>query len=185
MRRLALPGLITLIAVALLALLAFGVANDGTSSSIDGEVASRHFPLAPSAHMALPVLGSADQKESLAGLRGHLVMVEFFAGWCDGCQADAPDVERAEHMLQKSGGTVLGVSFQDSSSDSASYMRQYHLTFPAVRDASQSLANAFGVDGVPETFIINPQGRIIALRRYQLTQSWVTHTLNKILAPTA
>jgi cytochrome c biogenesis protein CcmG, thiol:disulfide interchange protein DsbE len=185
MRRYALPGLITLIAVALLAVLAFGVANDGTSSAIDGEVASGHFPLAPSAQAALPVLGSADHQESLADLRGHLVMVEFFAGWCDGCQADASDVESAQHMLQKAGGTVLGVSFQDSSSDAASYMRQYHLTFPALRDSTQSLANAFGVDGVPETFIINPQGKIIALRRYQLTESWVKQTLNKILAQTA
>jgi cytochrome c biogenesis protein CcmG, thiol:disulfide interchange protein DsbE len=184
MRRFAVPGFITLIAVALLALLAFGVANDGTNSSLDAQVTSGHFPLAPTAQLRLPLLTSG-KSESLAKLRGHVVMVSFFAGWCDGCQADAGVVESAERRLEKVGGTVIGVTYDDSSSDALSYMHQYHLSFPVLHDANGDLASAYGVDGVPETFIINAQGKIVAIRRYQLVQSWVNHTLSRVLAKTA
>jgi len=180
MRKFALPGLITLVAAGLLALLAFGVASDGTNSSIDSAVARGDYPRAPSANLALPVLGTS-RTESLADLRGHVVMISFAAGWCDACQADASDVEAAERRLEKAGGTVLGVTFQDSSTDALSYIREYHLTFPMLHDTSGKLASAYGVNGVPETFIVDAQGRIIALRRYQLTQQWVTQTLSKAL----
>ena len=58
MRRFVLPGIAVAVVAALLALLAFGVANQGTSSSIDASVARGDFPVAPSLHAALPVLGS-------------------------------------------------------------------------------------------------------------------------------
>lgn len=172
MRRYALPALITTIAVALLALLAFGIANSGTNTSLDGQVASGHYPTAPNAKTRLPLLGSG-RSESLSDLRGRLVMVNFFAGWCDACQADANVVRSAQRMLAKAGGTTLGVTFQDSSTDAASYMHQYHLSFPVLHDANGTLASAYGVDGVPETFIVSPQGKIVALRREQLTAGWL------------
>ncbi len=172
MRRYAMPAVISTVAVALLALLAFGIANSGTSSSIDGQVRSGHFPQAPGAQTALPLLGSHG-RESLAQLRGHVVMVNFFAGWCDACQADANVVRSAQRLLARVGGTTLGVTFQDSSIDAASFMRRYHLRFPVLRDANGGLASAYGVNGVPETFIVNPQGRIVALDREQLTSSWL------------
>jgi cytochrome c biogenesis protein CcmG/thiol:disulfide interchange protein DsbE len=184
MRRLAVPGLITLIAVALLALLAFGVANDGTNTSLDAQVTSGHFPAAPTSHTALPLLGSS-RSESLANLRGHVVMVSFFAGWCDGCQADAGVVASAERRLKKAGGTVIGVTYDDSSSDALSYMHRYHLSFPVLDDANGTLASAYGVTGVPETFIINAQGRVVALRRFQLVQGWMNKTLDRALPSTA
>jgi cytochrome c biogenesis protein CcmG/thiol:disulfide interchange protein DsbE len=184
MRKFALPGLITLVAVALLAVLAFGVANDGTSSSLDAEVTSGHFPVAPTARVSLPVLDSG-RSESLSSLRGHVVMVDFFAGWCDACQLDAGVVQSAERRLQKVGGTVIGVTFDDSSSDARSYMKRYHLSFPVLRDANGTLASAYGVTAVPETFIINAKGRIVAIRRYQLVQGWVNNTLDRVLANAA
>jgi cytochrome c biogenesis protein CcmG/thiol:disulfide interchange protein DsbE len=180
MRKFALPGLITLIAVALLAVLAFGVANDSDNSSLDAKVASGHFPVAPTAHVSLPLLSSG-KDESLASLHGHVVMVEFFAGWCGACQLDAGVVRSAERRLEKAGGTVIGVTYDDSSSDALSYMKQYHLSYPVLHDANGTLASAYGVTGVPETFIINAQGRVVAIRRYQLVQGWVKNTLNRVL----
>jgi cytochrome c biogenesis protein CcmG, thiol:disulfide interchange protein DsbE len=184
MRRFALPGLITLVAAGLLALLAFGIANDGTSDALASQVASGHHPVAPGARMQLPVIGT-NKTESLEQLRGHVVMINFAAGWCTACQADAGVVENAEHRLQRAGGTVLGVTFQDSSPDALSYLHQYHMTFPMLHDVNGNLAADYGVTGVPETFIVSPQGRVIELRTYQLTQKWVTQALNQALGQTA
>ena len=58
MRRFILPGLVVVAAVALLSLLAFGVAGQNSTSSLDSQVARGHFPTAPSLKVALPVLGS-------------------------------------------------------------------------------------------------------------------------------
>jgi cytochrome c biogenesis protein CcmG, thiol:disulfide interchange protein DsbE len=184
MRKLAVPGLISLIVVALLALLAFGVANDQDSSSLDAKVASRHYPLAPTPGMKLAVLNSG-KSESLASLRGHVVMLDFFAGWCIACQDDASIVASSQRTLEKQGGTVIGVTYDDSSSDAESYMKQYHLKFPVLHDANGNLASAFGVDGVPETFVISAAGKVVEIRRYQLGPKWVPDVLDPTLSKLA
>ena len=180
MRRFAVPGLITLIAAALLGVLAFGVSRSGENSSLDSQIARADYPVEPGAHTPLPRLG-ASGRTTLASLRGHFVMVDFFAGWCDACQADANVVAASERVLARHGGTVLGVTFQDSSTDALGYMRDYHLSFPVLHDTNGTLASDFGVDGVPESFIIDPQGKVVALSREQLTNGWLK-TLNRALA---
>ena len=181
MRRFVVPGIITAVVVAVLAVLAFGVANQGTNNSIDARVDSGHYPPAPSAGMALPVLGRTNSTESLSDFRGKVVLVNMFASWCQPCQAEAPVLRHAQQMLAAHGGTVLGVTYQDDPSNDVTYMRQYHLSFPVIRDVNGNFAHAFGVSGVPESFVINRVGRIQALRRFQLTDRWVNQTLPKIL----
>lgn len=180
MRRLLVPGLVTGVAVAVLALLAFGVAAQGTSSSIDAQVARGHYPLAPSSMVKLPLLGSSG-REDLADLRGKVVLLNVFASWCDPCATEAPILEHAERMLARHDGTVVGVTYLDNSVDSEAFVRQYHLTYPVLRDVSGSFVRSFGTTGVPETFIINRSGRIQALRRFQLTSQWIDQTLPKIM----
>lgn len=181
MRRLVIPGIAVVAAVALLALLAFGVANQGTSSSIDASVARGEYPMAPNAHVALPVLGST-RTESLADLRGKVVVLNVFASWCDPCQAEAPVLEQEQHKLVHDNATILGVTYLDNSRDSEQFMRQWHLTYPVIRDISGSFVHSFGTTGVPETFVINRSGRVQALRRYQLDSQWLQSTLPAILA---
>jgi|SRR5579884_1421621 len=181
MRRFLVPGLITCAAVALLAVLAFGLADQGTNSSIDAQVARGHYPLAPDLHARLPRLGATGE-ESLAELRGKVVLLNVFASWCVPCAQEAPVLRQAEQMLARHDGTVLGVTYLDNSSDSEAFMRQHHLDYPVVRDVSGDFVRSFGTTGVPETFVINRSGRIQALRRFQLDTQWVKQTLTKILS---
>ncbi len=184
MRRFVVPGLVVCAAVALLALLAFGVANQGTSSSIDAAVAKGRYPAAPDRNLALPVLGSS-ARESLAQLRGKVVLLNVFASWCDPCKAEAPVLQQAQRELTRHNGTVLGVTYLDNSSDSEQFVRQEHISYPVVRDVSGSFVRSFGTTGVPETFVIDRQGRIAALRRYQLDSRWVQQTLPRVIAQTS
>lgn len=181
MPRFALPLLLICGAAGLLALLAFGLVGQSTSSSIDARVARGDYPLAPEYSVALPVLGSS-ASESLRDMRGKVILVNIFASWCPPCADEAPLLEDAQHMLARHDGTVLGVTYQDISSDDQSFMRQYHLTYPVLRDVSGDFARAFGTTGVPESFVINRSGRIQALHRSELTAQWVDQTLPRILA---
>jgi cytochrome c biogenesis protein CcmG/thiol:disulfide interchange protein DsbE len=185
MRRLLIPGVVVVVAAGLLALLGFGVSSQGDNTSIDAAVAHKQYPPAPNAHMALPVLGSPGQTQSLAGLRGKVVVLNVFASWCDPCQAEAPILEQEQRRLVKNGGTILGVTYLDNSRDSEQFVRQWHITYPVIRDVDGNFVRSFGTTGVPETFVINRQGKIAAVRRFQLDDQWLAKTLPSILAQPA
>jgi cytochrome c biogenesis protein CcmG/thiol:disulfide interchange protein DsbE len=184
MRRLVVPGLVIVAAAELLALLGFGVAHQGSDSSIDAAVRKGHLPMAPNANLALPILG-AQGTTKLADLRGKVVVLNVFASWCDPCKAEAPILEQEQRRLKGENATILGVTYLDNSSDSEKFVRQQHISYPVVRDVSGSFVRSFGTTGVPETFVINREGKIAALRRFQIDGKWLSQTLPAILAQKA
>jgi cytochrome c biogenesis protein CcmG/thiol:disulfide interchange protein DsbE len=184
MRRLAVPGFVTLASVALIALLVFAIASQGVDSSIDSQLQRGIRPPAPDSRAALPALDSASTL-SLSQLRGKVVVVNLFASWCQPCQAEAPILDRTQQQLAKQGATVLGVTYRDTTGDAQQFVREEHIRYPVVRDVSGGFARAYGANGIPETFVIDRQGRVAAVRRYQLAGSWLQATLKRILGSPA
>lgn len=180
MRRFILPGLVAAAAVAVLALLTFGVSNQTDTSSIDSQVAHGQFPVAPNSRQALPILGKAGTA-SLADFRGKVVVLNVFASWCDPCRAEAPILSKEQSILAKHNATLVGVTYEDLSSASQRFARRYHITYPVLRDVSGDFVRSFGTRGVPETFVINRRGRIQALQRFPVTTQWLNQTLPHIL----
>jgi cytochrome c biogenesis protein CcmG/thiol:disulfide interchange protein DsbE len=172
MRSRAVPIIASLAGACLIGLLIYGVSAQSASHTLDELVATRAHPPAPQAGRALPVLGGAGGR-SLASLRGKVVVLNFWASWCEPCQLEAPLLERAQGLLARHNGTVLGVTHLDASPDSLRFMRRYHLTYPNVRDADGSFVRAYGTDQLPESFLLDRQGNISALRRGEIDQAFL------------
>lgn len=180
MRRLVVPGVIVAVAIGLLALLAFGVSHQGTNSSLDSAVNRGLHPFPPNPHTTLPVLGASGAR-SLASFRGQIVVLNVFASWCGPCRAEAPILDREQRILAQHNGTVVGVTYKDDTSASESFVHREHISYPVLRDVSGTFSQPWGIDGVPETFVLNRQGRVVALRRYQLAGTWLRQTVAPLL----
>ncbi len=181
MRRFLLPGLVAAAAVALVALLVFGIESEGVSGSLDAALAKGVRMQEPDANVALPVLGSG-RMQSLAQLKGKVVVLNLFASWCDPCKAEAPILESVQRQIQGQNATVLGVTYLDNTSDAQQFVHHEHINYPVVRDVTGSFARAWGANGIPETFVIDRSGRVAAVRRYQLAGPWLAQNVERILA---
>ena len=170
------PILISIAGVCLIGLLIYGVSNQAANRTLDNLVAEGKHPLAPDAARLLPVLGGHGLS-SLASLRGKVVILNFWASWCPPCRTEAPLLERSQGPLQKLGGTVLGVTYEDVVSDSEEFVQGHHLTYPNLRDDAGEFAHSYGTDQLPESFIVDRSGHIVALERGEIEQRFIAKAL--------
>ncbi len=176
MRRRVLPILVTLAGAGLIGLLVYGVSAQAPNRTLDERVALKELPPAPEAERMLPVLTGAGAS-NLAALRGKVVVLNFWASWCEPCQVEAPLLERSQSSLLASNATVLGVTYEDTTPDSREFVRHNHLTYPNLRDNSGTFAHSYGTDQLPESFILNRQGRIVAVSRGEIDKSFLDRAI--------
>jgi cytochrome c biogenesis protein CcmG/thiol:disulfide interchange protein DsbE len=180
-KRSAVPIAVAVLAAALVGLLVYGVVARKDDTSLDSAVKEGRRPQAPGSAVTLPTLDGSAQR-SLAQLRGHVVVLNFWASWCGPCEAEAPVLERAQQQLASDGGTVLGVTYKDDAGASRDFVRRYKLTYPSLRDDKLNLAPKFGTTKLPETFVLDRDGRVVALSRGQVSHAFLTRAIDEAQA---
>jgi cytochrome c biogenesis protein CcmG, thiol:disulfide interchange protein DsbE len=139
-----------LVAVAVVALLVFGLLSKGNSRLAAGESA-------PSP--ALPKLDEPGQG-SLKEYRGKWVLVNFWASWCIPCQDEAPALSKFQKEYGGKNFTVLGIDTQDISDDGKQFAEEFQLNYPLLHDGNGDDSHEYGTTGVPENFLIEPNGKL-------------------------
>ena len=181
MKRSAVPIAVAVLAAALVGLLVYGVVARRDDTSLDAAVQKGQRPAAPGAGVMLPTLDGR-ARASLAQLRGKVVVLNFWASWCGPCEAEAPVLERAQQRLARSGGTVLGVTYKDDADASRDFVRRYKLTYPSLRDDRLDLAPKFGTTKLPETFVLDRTGDVVAMSRGEVSQDFLTRAIDRAQA---
>ena len=99
---------------------------------------------------------------SLASYRGKPVVLNFWASWCEPCKGEAAVLQRDWTDYRARGVVFLGVDYHDLNSDARRFVSAHALTFPMLQDGSGQVTGRYGVSQVPETYVLNRQGRIVA-----------------------
>jgi peroxiredoxin len=107
---------------------------------------------------------------SLANLRGHTVVLNFWATWCVPCIEELPSLMAMQHRLPQI--TVLGISQDEDPAAYRQFLLDNHVDFLTLRDPSVRIPHLYGTIKIPETYIIDRNGNL--RRKFVSAQDWTS-----------
>lgn len=144
--------------------LALTVRDGDDSSGVPSALAGGKRPVAPSLSTArvpgLKAAGTSSEAPKLgAGNLDGPVVVNWWASWCGPCRDEMPLLVDLAGEYRDDGVTIVGVNIEDIAGDARAFVKDYSVDYPIVRGDADDKA-AWGVRGVPETFVVGADGRI-------------------------
>ena len=119
----------------------------------------------------------------LSDLRGQVVVLNFWSSWCGPCREEAPDLQKIWEIYEDKGVAVLGVSYKDAEDASRAFVEEFGLTYPNGADLKGKVSRAYGITGVPETFVIDAEGKVAWFYMGQVTADELVRRLAQMTEP--
>jgi thiol-disulfide isomerase/thioredoxin len=135
------------------------------------------------ARRPVPTLQATDlagQVWRLAEMRGRVVLINFWASWCEPCRAEMPSLQRLG-ALHPQELVVLAVNFKEPTAKVQQFVRRTDLTLPVLQDPLGEMARAWGVTIFPSTVLIDANGKVRGVLRGEL--DWTGSEADRLLAP--
>jgi len=104
--------------------------------------------------------GAGGREVDLRALRGRVVLVQFWASWCEPCQDELPAVARLRANQRGRPFEVLTVNFGEGAERVRQFLREHDIDVPVLLDPDRRAAQAWGVGGLPMSFLVDAQGRV-------------------------
>ena len=117
---------------------------------------------------------------TLSDYRGEVVVINFWASWCDPCRDEAPFLERAWLKRKDQGVKFIGIGYLDSDKEALAYLAEFNVTYPNGPDLASKIAPKYRIRGVPETFIVDPEGNIAFFKPGPMSEEELLRELAKL-----
>jgi cytochrome c biogenesis protein CcmG/thiol:disulfide interchange protein DsbE len=182
----------TLLVLALFAVLSYrivhGLSGARAAAKLTRAIKSHRSPRAPNARLSViwpqagtwpqPLRAAAQRRTlRLADLRGYPIVLNFWASWCSPCRREAALLASAA-KAQRGRVVFVGVDVNDLRGDARDFLRAHHVPYVAVH-SGRSIANRFGLIGLPETFYVDRRGRIQSVTRGELSAAVLQRALGR------
>ena len=118
---------------------------------------------------------------SLSARRGDVVVVNFFASWCDPCREEAAALEQTWLGYQDQGVQFYGIAYKDADSKAQAFLDEFNVSYPSTVDTTNRTARDYGVTGVPETFVIDREGLLVHHFLGPITQAQLAREIEQAL----
>jgi peroxiredoxin len=102
----------------------------------------------------------AGKSWTLKSLRGHVVMVNFWATWCQPCRKEIPDLESLYKQFSGQGLVILGISDEEDAKVRP-FAQQYDMSYPVLLDPGGKVNKLFRIEGIPKTFVFDRDGKLV------------------------
>jgi cytochrome c biogenesis protein CcmG/thiol:disulfide interchange protein DsbE len=101
----------------------------------------------------------------LSDYRGKVVVLNFWASWCQPCEEEADILEAIwQHYRPQENVMFIGIDYVDTETEARRYLEKYLVSYPNAPDVGTRVSQIFRIRGVPETYILNPQGNLAYIR---------------------
>lgn len=162
------------VAGAFVALLVWGVLTAAPDSTIDDSLAGGRPAPAPGYRLevlqrgrlgdeldALLAPALADGWVAAQELRGIPYVLNFWASWCVPCREEAPILQAGWEEGRREGILFVGLDMQDVRQDARDFMAEFEIDYLNIRDPSDTIADRYGLTGIPETYFISARGDVV------------------------
>ncbi|HEY3595198.1 MAG TPA: TlpA disulfide reductase family protein [Polyangiaceae bacterium] len=136
---------------------------------------------APDFSLAVVASGSEGDRIHLSELKGHPVVLDFWATWCEPCQLAAPVLDRLSRKNHDKGLVVVGVNTSDQPGRAPVFAKRRGLSYPIVYDSDEEVARLYGVSNLPTLIVINAEGHIVAVETGYAGESSLEDLVNQAL----
>lgn len=151
------------------------------AASLDEEAPPFKARVVANAESLAASLGAAPPTVELGALKGHPVVLDFWATWCRPCQAESPIVNTIAQRYKDKGLVVVGVNTSDEDGLAESFVKRKRLQFPVVYDEGNAIAKAYGVSSLPTLVVVSKTGRVVAIRRGVTSDSALDEIVRRYL----
>jgi len=166
-------ALFLMVALVAAAALWFVLGEEGTTTPIGRGSPAPDFSLPRvAASSGAPGAGTASEAGAfeLGAHAGRVVLVNFWATWCEPCEREMPAMQRLYERLPRDRFELVAVTIDDEVEKVLAFQARYALTFPIAMDRDKAVSRAYQTMGVPESILIDRDGRMV--ERYVGPREW-------------
>lgn len=120
------------------------------------------------------------EEHRLSDYKGQGVFLNFWGTWCKPCAKEMPAMDRQYEIYKEQGVQVLAVNIAQSDFEVQRFASQYGLNFPIVIDKTKSVMEAYNINPLPTTLLINPDGEIEQIIRGEMTEQDIAGFMEQI-----